>query len=278
MAKSNRTDVNVQVLRARGHELGDRLVGRVEQTVDRIRAESRDPDVRRRALALKVDVVPAIYAAAYHVEPFTAAVDVWALTYQLLHYVTEGPGRDAFGPQQPQAVECARAMVADADAMVRSIASTPDVFARGRKRLVDWAEKHPIEYTFHSRASVVTVLVEDMRSNDVFGAVGQASATLDDVAERLNSLAARMPKQARWHARLLIEELAGDKGVEGVLGDIDAAARRTNALMDDLPGTVTAAASPIRDMLADERRAWLACWPTSAARGSRGCARSGSSS
>jgi hypothetical protein len=261
MEKSNMTKVSATVLRARVHELADRFVGRVEKTVDRIRLESSDPDVRRRALAFKVDCIPAIYAAAFHVGPYVAAADVWGLTFQLVDYVEEGAGRDAFGPGQPLIVECAHAMVADADALVRSIAATPEAFASGRKRVFEWAESHPIEFSFTSRASVATVLAEDMRSENVFGAVEEASATIDDVAERINNLAARMPKQARWQARLLIEEMAEERGVEGVLGDLGAVARRTNELMDDVPGLVTAAASPVREMLeellATERGEWV---------------------
>ena len=62
---------------------------------DRIRTETRDPAVRRRALAFKADAIPAVYTAAYRADPLVAAVDTWALAFQVREYVESGAGRDA---------------------------------------------------------------------------------------------------------------------------------------------------------------------------------------
>ena len=111
-------------LRARVNDLADRLASGLERTADRIITETRDPSVRRRALAFKVDVIPAVYTAAYRADPLVAAVDTWALAFQVREYVETGAGRDAFGTQQPLARAQARELVADADASVQGVATS----------------------------------------------------------------------------------------------------------------------------------------------------------
>ena len=101
MEKTGGVSVSATVLRARVDDLAERLAGRVEETSDRIRAEARDRAIRRRALTAKIEVIPAVYSAAYRIDPLEAALDVWALAFQLSQFVEEGDGRDAFGKQQP---------------------------------------------------------------------------------------------------------------------------------------------------------------------------------
>src|SRR5262245_11317469 len=93
--------VTAAVLRARVDDLAERLVGRIEAMSDRVRAESRDPAVRRRALTAKIDSMPAIYSAAYRADPLEGLVDVWALAFQMHQFIMDGPGQDVYGEQQP---------------------------------------------------------------------------------------------------------------------------------------------------------------------------------
>jgi hypothetical protein len=84
--------------------------------------------------------------------------------------------------------------------------------------------------------------------------VGAATETLETVSERLNRYAAGLPKLARWQAELLVSEQAEEHDVEAALRDVGAlgdAARRANRLMDGV------AESPVRELLADERRGVL---------------------
>ena len=77
MESVGKVSVSAAVLRARVNDLADRFAGRIEETADRIEGQAMTVDVRRRALALKVDVIPAVYTAGYRVDPFAAAIDVW---------------------------------------------------------------------------------------------------------------------------------------------------------------------------------------------------------
>jgi hypothetical protein len=271
MAGTGKVSVSAAVLRVRINDLVDRSAGRIELAADRISADTADEALRRRALLLKVDAIPAVYSAGFRADPVASAVDVWGFAFQFRQFMEDGAGRNTFGPGQAVLQECARDLLADVDAVVRAIAIRPEHFDQARARVEGWAKSHPVDLAFSSRASGVA-LVAELRSaeRDVFLAVGAVSDVIENLSERLNVYAAQLPKQARWQAEILIKEMAGSLGVEGalgdvrdvgvaarratdVLGDVGAAARRANEVLGDLPGLLGAE----RDILAAERRAIL---------------------
>jgi hypothetical protein len=261
MKKRGGVSVSAAELRARVNDLADRLTGRLEETADRIRAETLDRAVRRRALFLKADAIPAFYTAADRADPLAAAVDVWGLTLQITQYLENGAGRDAFGPQQPLAREGARNLLADTDAVLRSIATSPTAFDKARADVERWAKSHPIEVTFSSRSSIAPLLAEwRSEDRDAFVAVGEVSDTIENVSERLNTYAAQLPRQARWQAELMLSDMAGERDVQATLGDIHdlgSAGRRVDDFLADVPSLLGSSDSPLRGLVAEERRALL---------------------
>jgi hypothetical protein len=171
MAKTGAVKLSSVELRARVNDLADRLAGRLERTADRISTEARDEAVRRRALAFKVDAVPAVYAAAYRTDPLAAALDAWGLVFQIRDYVATGAGRDAFGSQQPVAQAEANNLLDDVDALVKGMTTSEERFDGARVKVERWANGHPVEHAFSSRATVTPVRAE-WRSEQRDGAAG----------------------------------------------------------------------------------------------------------
>src|SRR5262245_221796 len=128
MEQSGKVAVSSSVLRARVNDLVERFAGRIELTADRVSAETDDTALRHRALILKVDAVPAVYTAGFRADPLAAIVDVWGFAFQFRHYFEGGAGQNEFGPQQPLVQACARDLLAEADAVIKSIAIRPDLF------------------------------------------------------------------------------------------------------------------------------------------------------
>src|SRR5262245_43531456 len=153
MEQSGKVSVSAALLRARVNDLVERFAGRIELTADRIGAEATDDALRRQALILKVDAIPAVYTAGFRADPLAAAVDVWGFAFQFSQYMESGAGQNAFGPKQPLVQQCARDLLADADAVIKSIAIRPEHFDQARARVVRWAMTHPVEHAFSSRAS-----------------------------------------------------------------------------------------------------------------------------
>lgn len=257
MQQSGAVAMSAVELRARINEVGDRMAGHLGATADRIAAETEDPAIRRRAIAFKADAIPALYTAAFRADPLIAAVDVWALAFQIEQALDEGAWRAAFGTEQALAREGARQLLADVDEEARAIAATPAAYARGRARFEGWARAHPIENSFSARASVVTQMAElRAAERDTFAAVGAASDTLENLSERLNIYANLLPRQARWQAEMLVSDLAAQYEIKDTLGDVRAVTRRADDLLRQFPDLLSES-GPIRDMVAEERRAVL---------------------
>ena len=211
-------------LRARVNDLADRLASGLERPADRISTETRELLVRRRALAFKVDVIPAVYTAAYRADPLVAAMDTWGLTFQIREYLETGAGRDAFGAQQPLARR--RPATSLPSRRVRpEMATSQKTFETARAKMGSWVASHPIEHAFSARSSIAPVLAQwRSEDRDAFVAVGEMTDTVQNLSERLNTYAAQMPRQVRWQAELLVPELAADHDVTGLL---TAAGRRS---------------------------------------------------
>ena len=246
-------------LRAAVNALADRFADQIEETADRIGAATQDPAVRRRALAFKIDAVPAVYTAAYRADPLAGVIDAWALAYQVDHYLRDGAGRDSFGAGQGIARDGARELVAEADLVSRRVVR-PGEFDRARADVEAWARRNPVRYTFSSRPSCAAYTAgRRAEGRDAFVAIGSVSDTAEAVSERLNTFAAQVPKLARWQAELLLSESAGERSLEAALGDVAAvgsAARRVEGVLDGAPD-VAGATAAARTVLAEERRAVL---------------------
>jgi hypothetical protein len=244
-------------LRARINQLGDRMAGRLGVTADRIAAETKDPKIRRRAIAFKADAIPALYTAAFRADPLIAAVDVWALAFQIDQALEDGAFRDAFGPQQAIARAGAQALVGDADAEIRTIAVRPEAYSRARARFENWARENPVEYAFSARASAATQMTKLRdEERDAFTAVGAASDTLENLSERLNIYLNLVPREVRWQAEMLVSDLEAQYEIKDTLGDVRAVTRRADDLLRQFPDLLSES-GPIRDMVAAERRVVL---------------------
>ena len=121
MQKSGTLSVSAAQLRARVNDTGTSDRGRIEEAADvmyRGHAESCRPSSRARVQDGRDS---AVYSAAYRVDPFAGAIDVWVLAFQMTEYLEDGAGREAFGAEQPLARKGALDVLADTDAVVRSL-------------------------------------------------------------------------------------------------------------------------------------------------------------
>jgi hypothetical protein len=250
-------------LRMRVDEAADRLGGTLENAADQIRSKSSDPAVRRRALLWKADGIPALYAAAFRPDPLAGGFDLWVLIVQMELYFTEGAGKSAFGGEQPIAVAAIRKMRGLVEETAALISVTPEQLARRRADVEAFARAHPIETGFGDRASATAELAKyfDQQDLGTFAIVGQAGNTLEDLSLRLNSYSTLLPKEIRWQGELLAGEVTGRENLRDTMDDIDEVgklARRADAVLADLPGTVRSASGPLGELLDAQRRELLA--------------------
>lgn len=255
--------ISATELRLRLYELPQRLGGIVETAADRIRANSSDPAVRRRALLWEADGIPALYAAALRPDPLAGALDLAVFVYQMEDYLEEGAGKDAFGPQQEIAVGAVQRMVTLTESTASSLYTDHEVYLRRTAQLQEFARAHPIEGSFLARETAITELARFSQdeSAGALAAVGQATDTLADISLRLNAYITLLPKVTRWQAALAAEDMTGRDSLGATLDDVHAigeVARRADALLTDLPGAVRDAREPLMTLLDEQRTELLA--------------------
>jgi hypothetical protein len=249
----------------------------VEQTADRVRAEASDPEVRRRALVLKIDVVPAVYRAAFQPDPMAAALDLWLLSYQLEDCLEAGTGPCNFGPQQPIAREAARRQREAFEDLFLKAAVAPGGYERGHELVRETARRYPLqeEGSIRSRRTMVQELLKAMNVEGV-GAVdvlGDVSVTLTSLSNRLNLYMDDATRLGRWHAELLAEDVARWPTIDHALTNVGRMADsvdRVRESVDDVTDSVDRVAKRLepeslgalidgsRDLIQAERQAVLA--------------------
>jgi hypothetical protein len=135
----------------------------------RIRAESSDYAVGRRALLWKADGIPTIYTAALRPDPLAGALDLWVLLYQMQDYFQDGAGKDAFGPQQPIAVETLRSMLALVNGVAETLYKDPDAYGKRKTQVQEFARAHRIEGTYYSSRETALVALARLVESDESG-------------------------------------------------------------------------------------------------------------
>ena len=224
-------------LRASNGALALRIPGRIEAAANDIIARSPDPAVRHRALAWKAETIPAYFQALFDPDPLVAFVDAWALSFQIQRDLESGPARDMFGPLQPVALDAFRRIQADLDVLALSILG-PGRLERARSRVRSWAEENPIEGPLATRPSALPLLAEIAGDHEINlqAAVGTLTASFGDVAARLDTYAAYLPKAARWQAELAVDEIGGREALVQALADLRSLGEtgaKAGALMSD---------------------------------------------
>jgi len=239
----------------------------VEQTSDRVRAEAREPAVRRRALLLKIDVLPVVYRAAFQTDPLAAALDLWLLSYQLEDCLEAGRGPCDFGSQQPIAREAARAQRVELEELFARLTMNPEATARDRDLVRATARRYPLqeEGSIRRRRTMTEELLKamDVQGVGAFDVIGDVSTTLANLTSRLNLYLGDATRLGRWHAELLVgdlaEELAHGTQLERVLGDLDRVTDSVESAATTLrPDALNALMERPLGLVSDERRALLA--------------------
>ena len=261
--KIGQGSLSASELRLRLYDLPEKFGGTIETAADRIRVESSDPAVRRRALLWKADGIPALYSAALRPDPLAGALDLWLLLEQMSLYFSEGAGKEAFGDQQPIATAAVAKMLANVEEGTASLTSDRQMFDRRAAAIRQFAHSHPIEASFSSRDTAQAELarLSQAEAGGALASIGQATETLSDITLRLNVYVSLLPKVARWQAEIAAEDITGRDNMRSSLEDLEAigvAARHADNLLADIPGTVREASGPINELIDRQRTELLA--------------------
>jgi len=167
--------------------------------------------VRRNALFWKLYAIPASYLATEHSDPLAMLVDLWALCVQQTAYFESGAGRDVFGREQTVAIRASRNLEGEIARLAAQLMK-PDALALARKEITEWAAEHPLEDHFFARPSIVTMLAKAFPDHlqGIFQTLNTVQGELGDLKGRLALHTDLLPRQARWQAELLADQIAGN--------------------------------------------------------------------
>lgn len=182
------------------------FVERVVRAADAIASATEDSTVRADTLRWKIGASVASRRAAYRLEPQMALVDAWALAVQMEAFFRDGAGRTLFGSQQTVALDAARGLARDAEALAArrlDAGMLPDY----RKLVTTYAASAPLSDLSFKRAPIGPLWRETAaRDASVPKTVDVATEARAEATDRLDVYGQRIPDELRWRAELLIAE------------------------------------------------------------------------
>jgi hypothetical protein len=119
--------------------------------------------------------------------------------------------KDGLDPFSQVPREALRKMESEMEQLVRSAAPAADI-EDIRRRVRTWASAHPIQAGLSGRKSADSDLIRSTYQDNL-GALSSLRALqegLGDIAVRLEAYNSYLPKQARWQAELLANDLSRD--------------------------------------------------------------------
>jgi hypothetical protein len=144
-------------------------------------------------------------------DPVASVIDTWTFIFQMSAYMEQPAVKDGLGPFSQVPPEALRKMESEMEQLVRSAAPSAEI-EDIRRRVRTWASAHPIQAGLSGRKSADFDLIRSTYQDD-FGARSSLKALqegLGDITARLDSYNSYLPKQARWQAELLANDLSRD--------------------------------------------------------------------
>lgn len=264
------TTMSAVEMRRRVDDLVAPLLTLVELNMDQVRAESTDPDVRRRALQLKIDAIPVMYRAAFQPDPLASILDVWLLSYQMEDCLERAEGPCELGDQQRPAHQRAGELRRQFEGELFRVGKDSEALRAMREEVRDVARRFPLtgEGAIARRYTMTAQLAEAVgsQSRDAFNVIGDVSLTLAELSHRLNTYIGDVGRLGRWHAELLVEDLArrpevvaSVADVHGMAGDLGRVGGALESIERTLgPESVGVILARTLGLISDERRAVLA--------------------
>jgi len=177
---------------------------RVVRAADTIAGSAEDAGLRANALRWKIGASTASRRAAYRPEPDLTLIDTWALALQMEYFFGEGAGRELFGGQQKIALDTARALAREADALATRRLDS-GVLADYRKLVGDYVAGERLRDLSFERAPIAP-LWREMLASQIVKSVSVGPEGSSIASDQLDIYGRRIPDELRWRAELAFLE------------------------------------------------------------------------
>jgi hypothetical protein len=222
---------SIPELSSRNQSLLALYSAQIETAADKIILESSTPGARRQALVWKAEAIPVMQKCLLNTDPVAAVLDTWTFIFQMDAYMERPAVKQELGNLHPVITETVKTMDAEMEDVVRSGAPTANV-AELRRRVVVWADAHPIQASLSGRRSVDADVIRKAGDSDLgtMASIKALGESMGDITARLDSYNVYAPKQARWQAELLLSDITSNPQVSATLSNIVLAAKASSSL------------------------------------------------
>ncbi len=207
-------EMSPEELRVRVRALIRPTLGIIEESADRIIANTSDPAVRRGGLTLKIEMTTTMLAAMLRSDPVLALADAWGCVLQVQDGLARPDAQAKYGQSAARASEALALVDKQFRDFVASVQAGrfAETFPSSVRR---WADGHPIEGALYRRPSIDSAVAELLASSGadgVFAVLGNLDETTADVMTRMDLYTMYLPRLARWEAELAADDLT--RGVD----------------------------------------------------------------
>ena len=205
--------------------------GTVTVAADTIRANSRDPEIRRRTLLWKLRIIPLAYQTALLPDPLQSFVLLFTLASSQETYLSTGEGSQLFGKDQQIAIDASQELRQGIEQIGARFLS-PSELARITQQVEAFSSEHPMRGEFvvdtiqnYSEATkagnrfswLVGIPLSPFTALKGVDSGAQAIRDFNQTALRFTQIVAVLPTFMRWNLELLAFDLESHNTVESGL-------------------------------------------------------------
>ncbi len=242
-------------MRVHVYEFGRRAGAVIEAVADSIVRRTNDPVVKRNALLLKINALPAFEEAALQTDPLGAAAESYALASQLRRYLAGPNGRAAFGLDQSLVVRAASSLERDAFAVLTAGFPGDSLPTRTAQRFAAWLEAHPLASLAFERPSLAAEWpqIATGTAGSFAQTVGSVERATEEISDRLAFANEHLMKQFRWNMTLMASDAVAVFKLDSIAATSQLALRQMSDLMAETPTLVRGERDTVLRALRGER-------------------------
>ena len=192
-------EINIRIIT---RDYANHFMQSVEETADRIMAESTDYQVYANALQWKINALAEIQKSAFQPSPKIALIDTWTFSAQSAAFFRDGRGQDVFGQLQALAVESSSSLERQIERVSESVLPKKE-FNRTREFIQEIIREAPIQSLSLYRESVLIRWSEysGVDPSEVVTTIGTSPQVLENFTSRIGFYEETIPKRTRWMAQ-----------------------------------------------------------------------------
>ena len=180
-----------------------RITGLIEWQIDSLVAIEQNARVRNNLMHLKYDLISVLTRSTFNSDPLMAALDTWALDYQLVNYLASKACDELYNNHNRV---IRTTMLQDLASFEKGLG--PYISGASKQELKNFADENPIYNERLHRKTVVGAISAWVSEDELRLKSGLLTMTdlMRDMSFRLNYFSEMLPKQARWQVESSLSE------------------------------------------------------------------------